>query len=164
MKKGQFGWGEEAETAFLALKEAMTSTPTLAMPNLNKQFIIEIDASDDGIGAVLTQQGRLIAYMSQASGMTKRSWSIYAKEMLAIVEAIRTLRPYLLGKRFFIHTDQRSLKYFLKQCVATPEQQKWVAKLFGYEYEIIYKPCCENSVVDALSRRPEIVMWVNIII
>ena len=60
--------------------------------------------------------------MSRALGVTKKSWSTYAKEMLAIVEAIRLWRPYLLGKKFFILTDQRSLKYFLEQRVSTPEQ------------------------------------------
>ncbi|XP_035545952.1 uncharacterized protein LOC118348436 [Juglans regia] len=89
LKKGQFGWTEEAETAFLALKQAMTSTPTLAMPNFNDSFTIETDASGDGIGAR----------------------------------------------------------------VATPEQQKWVAKLLGYDYEILYRPGRENSAADALSRK-----------
>ncbi|RVW15980.1 Transposon Tf2-8 polyprotein [Vitis vinifera] len=75
--------------------------------------------------------------------------------MLAIVEAIRLWRPYLLGRKFYIKTDQRSLKFFLDQRVATPEQQKWVAKLLGYDYEIIFRPGHENSAADALSRRQE---------
>ncbi|RVX01249.1 Transposon Ty3-G Gag-Pol polyprotein [Vitis vinifera] len=74
--------------------------------------------------------------------------------MLAIVEAIRMWRPYLFRRKFFVQTDQRSLKYFLDQCVATPEQQKWLAKLMGYDYEIIYRPDSENSVADALSHQP----------
>ena len=73
--------------------------------------------------------------------------------MLAIVEAIRTWRPYLLGQKFYIQTDQRSLKYLLEQRIATPEQQEWVAKLLGYDYEIKYKPSRENSVAYALSRK-----------
>lgn len=133
----------------------MTTTPTLAMPNFDDCFFIEIDASREGIDAVLTQNGRPIAFMSRALGISKRAWSIYAKEMLAIVEAIHTWQPYLLGKKFFIRTDHRSLKYFLEQCVATLEQQKWVAKVLGYDYEIIYKPGRENSAANALSRRPD---------
>ncbi|KAA8538683.1 hypothetical protein F0562_028291 [Nyssa sinensis] len=74
--------------------------------------------------------------------------------MLAIVEAIRLWRPYLLGRKLFIQTDQHSLKYFLDQRVVMPEQQNWVAKLMGYGYEIIYHLGCENSVVDTLSRKP----------
>ncbi|KAL5565238.1 hypothetical protein UlMin_028402 [Ulmus minor] len=155
LKKGSFRWTDEAAGAFELLKQAMTTTPTLAMPNFNDSFIVETDASGDGIGAVLTQQGQPIAFMSRALGLSKRAWSIYAKEMLAIVEAIRTWRPYLLGKKFFIRTDHRSLKYFLDQRVATPEQQKWVAKLLGYDYEILYRPGRENSAADALSRRPD---------
>ncbi|KAA8532223.1 hypothetical protein F0562_032252 [Nyssa sinensis] len=150
----EFGWHDEAKAAFIALKEAMTSTLTLAMPNLNKSFTIEMDASGDGIGTVLFQQGKPIAFMNQALGITKRSWSTYAKEMLAIVEAIRVWRPYLLGRKFFIQTDHHSLKYFLEQRVATPEQQKWVAKLLVYDYEIIYRLGHENSAADALSRKP----------
>jgi hypothetical protein len=88
LKKGQFGWNEEAETAFLALKQAMTTTPMLAMPNFKDVFTVETDASGDGIGAILTQQGKPIAFMSKALEVAKKSWSTYAKEMLAILEAI----------------------------------------------------------------------------
>ena len=137
------------------LKQAMTTTPTLAMPNFNDSFIVETDASGDGIGAVLTQQGQPIAFMSHTLGISKRAWSIYAKEMLTIVEAIQTWRPYLLGRKFFIRTDHQSFKYFLDQRVATPEQQKWVAKLLGNDYEIFYRPGHENSAADALSRCPD---------
>lgn len=91
--------------------------------------------------------------MSHALGVTKKSWSTHAKEMLAIVEVIRVWRPYLLGSKFFIQTDQRNLKYFLEQRLATPKQQKWGAKLLGYDYEITYRPGRENSVVDDLSRK-----------
>jgi hypothetical protein len=133
----------------------MTTTPILIMPNFDDSFTIETDASGDGIGAILSQQGRPIAFMSRGLGVTKQSWSTYAKKMLAIVEAIRLWRPYLLGKKFFILTDHCSLKYFLQQRVATPEQQKWVIKLLGYDYEIVYRPGRENSAANALSRRAD---------
>jgi hypothetical protein len=84
LRKGQFGWSKEVESAFQALKQAMTSTPTLALPN----FVIESHALGDGIGVVLTQQEKPIAFMSPASGLSKQSWSIYAREMLSIVRAI----------------------------------------------------------------------------
>jgi hypothetical protein len=154
LKKGQFSWNAEAEEAFQTLKKAMTTTPILAMPNFNDTFIVETDASGNGIGAVLQQQGKPIAFMSRALGVSKCSWSTYAKEMLAVVEAICVWRPYLLGQHFIIQTDQRSLKYLLEQRITTPEQQKWVAKLLGYDYEIQYRPGRENSAADALSRRP----------
>lgn len=90
LKKGQFGWLEEAESAFCALKQAMTTTPILAMPNFNVDFTIETDASGEGIGAVLSQQGKPVAYMGRALRVNKKSWLTYAKEMLAIFEAIHT--------------------------------------------------------------------------
>jgi hypothetical protein len=63
--------------------------------------------------------------------------------------------PYLLGKCFQIKTDHQSLKYFLEQRISSPEQQKWVTKIFGYDYEIIYKKGKDNVVADALSRKYE---------
>ena len=113
-----------------------------------------MDAAKKRIGTILTQQGKPVTFMSCALGGTKKSWSIYAKEMLAIVEVIHVWWPYLLGRKFFIQTDQRSLKYFLEQSLAMPEQQKWVAKLLCYDYEITYRPGRENSAADALSRKP----------
>jgi hypothetical protein len=89
LKKGQFIWDDNAESVFITLKQAMTTTPTLAMPNFNDSFTIEIDASGEGIGAVLSQQGKPVAFMSRALGVTKLSWFTYTKEMLAIIEAIQ---------------------------------------------------------------------------
>jgi hypothetical protein len=71
-RKGQFRWNKEARVAFMTLKQAMTTTSVLAMPNFNKSFIIEMEAADEGIGAVLTQQGKLVAFMSHALGVTKK--------------------------------------------------------------------------------------------
>ena len=89
--------------------------------------------------------------MSKALGPSKSTWSIYAKEMLAILQ--EQSRRGVLGQKFFIKTDQRSLKYLLEQKVGTPQQQKWVAKLLGYYYEIIYKPGKLNQAANALLRR-----------
>ena len=89
--------------------------------------------------------------MSWALGVSKRSWSTYTKEMLAIPQAMRTWRPYLLGKKIFIQTDHRNLKYFMEQRIRTSEQQNWVIKLLGYDYEIVYRPGRENLVADVLS-------------
>jgi hypothetical protein len=81
--------------------------------------------------------------------------SIYGKEMLAIIHVVDLWCPYLLGQRFQIKTDHQSLKYFLEQCPSSQEQQKWVTKIFGYDYAIIYKKGKDIVVVDALSRKYE---------
>jgi len=117
-------------------------------------LLVETDASDFGIGAILSQQGRPIAFLSKALGPSKRAWAIYSKEMLVVMEAIKTWRPYLLGRKFQIQTDQTSLKFMLEQRIVTPEQQKWVSKLVGYDYQIIYRSGRTNSAADAMSRMP----------
>jgi Leu/Phe-tRNA-protein transferase len=81
--------------------------------------------------------------------------SIYEKEMLDIMHVVDLLRPYLLGKRFQIKIDHQSLKYFLEQCLSSPKQQKWITKLFVYDYEIIYKKGKDNVVANTLSRKYE---------
>ncbi|CAH9146476.1 unnamed protein product [Cuscuta epithymum] len=154
LKKGKFQWSSAANDAFQRLKTAISSTPVLVMPDFSAHFYVETDASGQGIGAVLSQKGRPVAFMSRALGPTKLSWSIYAKEMLAIICAVRLWRPYLLGRKFFILTDQRSLKHLLEQRIGTPDQQKWVVKLLGYDYEIQYRSGASNRVADALSRYP----------
>ena len=102
LKKGCFGWGEDTDRTFETLKLAMTSTPVLALPNFSEEFVIETDASSLGIGAVLSQNGRPIAYLSKAISEKKKAKSTYEKEMLAILEVVRAWRPYLLGCKFQI--------------------------------------------------------------
>lgn len=153
LKTGKFEWSTDVDATFACLKAAMTKMPMLALPDFTSPFIIQTDASGEGLGAVLTQNGRPIAYMSRSLRVVKQSWSTYAREMLAIVVAVRTWRPHLLGRHFTIQTDQKSLRFLLEQRILTPEQQKWMGKLDGYDYKITYKPGVTNKVVDALSRR-----------
>ncbi|CAA0840369.1 Uncharacterized mitochondrial protein AtMg00860, partial [Striga hermonthica] len=155
-KKGAFKWTEASEKAFEELKEAMTTTPVLAMLRFDVLFEIHSDASDIGIGAVLVQEGRPLAYLSKALGPARLGLSTYVKEMLAMVEAVRVWRPYLLGRRFRFVTDQQPLKHLLEQRIVTPEQQKFVSKLIGFNFEIVYRPGCQNTVADALSRREDV--------
>ncbi|XP_047943164.1 uncharacterized protein LOC125190006 [Salvia hispanica] len=117
LRKGSFVWGLEAEEAFKKLKEAMTTTPVLALPNFDEEFIVETDACGYGIGAVLMQGKRPIAYLSKGLSEKQRMRSTYEKEMLAILEAVRVWRPYLLGRHFKIITDQRSLRYLLEPTI-----------------------------------------------
>ncbi|PKA61698.1 putative mitochondrial protein [Apostasia shenzhenica] len=153
LKLNGFQWSEEANAAFEQLKMAVTSPPVLALPNFSKEFLLETDASGNGIGAVLMQEGRPIAYFSKALSGKNLLLSIYEKEMLAIVAAIQKWRHYLVGVHFKIRTDQESLKYLMEQRISTPAQQKWIARLIGYDYEITFKRGVDNKVADALSRR-----------
>jgi hypothetical protein len=133
----------------------MCTTPVLAFPDFTNIFVLECDASGKGIGIFLMQEGWPLAFTSKQISESNLGKSIYEKEMLAILHAVDIWRPYLLGKRFQIKIDHQILKYFLEQHISSPKQQKHVTKLFGYDYEIIYKKGKDNVVADALSRKYE---------
>ncbi|CAJ2652754.1 unnamed protein product [Trifolium pratense] len=152
LKKENYNWNAQTELAFQELKAAMTSAPVLALPNFQKPFILETDASGVGVGAVLHQDGHPIAYFSKKLVPRNQKKSAYFREMLAISEAIAKFRHYLLGHRFIIRTDQKSLRSLMDQSLQTPEQQQWLHKFLGYDFVIEYKPGKENLAADALSR------------
>ncbi|KAL5723866.1 hypothetical protein ACHQM5_007208 [Ranunculus cassubicifolius] len=130
----------------------MCSAPVLVLPDYSLPFCIETDACARGIGVVLMQQSRPIAFFSRALGPIALSYSTYEKELLAIVMAVSKWRSYLLGNFFIIFTDQQSIKYFMEQRLTTLLQQRWLSKLLGFNYEIRYKKGSDNRVADALSR------------
>jgi hypothetical protein len=101
------------------------------------------------------QDGRTLAFTNKQISERHLGKSIYAKEILAIMHVVYLWCPYLLGQHFQIKTYHQSLKYFLEQRPSSQEKKKWATKLFGYDYEIIYKKGKENVVVDALSRKYE---------
>ncbi|KAD3069344.1 hypothetical protein E3N88_37224 [Mikania micrantha] len=154
-KKNAFLWSDMAQQAFEQLKQALVTTPVLTLPDFSQPFVIECDASGRGIGAVLMQHQKPIAFFSKGLSDRKLSKSVYDREMMALVLAVQHWRQYLLGTRFIVYTDQKSLKFLLQQRVTTPDQQNWVAKLLGYDFEIQYKPGRSNRAADALSRQAE---------
>jgi hypothetical protein len=154
LKKQGLQWGPEQTAAFNELKNKMVSSPVLAMPDFNKEFVIEADACGTGIGAVLMQSGRPISFFSKALGPKAAGQSVYEKEAIAIMEAIKKWRHYILGGKLIIRTDQKNLKFMMNQRLVEGIQHKLMLKLMEYDYSIEYKPGWENSVVDALSRMP----------
>lgn len=110
LTKEGFHWTEREEKAFQQLKVALMCPPVLRLPDFSQPFVIECDTSRIGIGAVLSQTSRPIAYFSEALKLTAQALSTYKKEMLVVVESIKKWRLYLVGKQFIVFTDKKSLK------------------------------------------------------
>lgn len=124
----------------------------LSLPDFDKVFVIETDASNSGIGAVLMQDNHPICFISLALGSRHQSLSVYEKELLAVVHVVQSWGSYLAHRPFIIRTDQKSLKYLLEQKISTPFQHLWLSKLMGFSFEIHYKQGRENLAADALFR------------
>lgn len=150
-KKG-FLWTEAATTAFNKLKLAMVSTPVLALPDFTQPFQVETDACDTGIGAILSQNGHPIAFLSKALGSKNSQLSVYEKEFLAVMLAVTKWRPYLQRGHFTILTDHKSLCSLQEQTLETDVQRKAMAKLGGLHFSFKYKRGLDNGAADALSR------------
>lgn len=137
------------------MKEALTNAPVLRLPDFSQPFVIETDASTVGMGAVLMQEGRPIAYLSKVFSIRKRGLSVYEKKLLALVLAVESGAIISLAITLSSKTDHQSLKFLLEQKLHNSLQYKWLSKLLGLDYEIHYKKGVENKVADGLSRRTE---------
>jgi hypothetical protein len=122
LKKNSFTWTPAAAQDFQTLKMTMCTTLVLALPDFTKTFVLECDALGKGIGAVLMQEGRPLAFTNKQLSERNLGKPIYENEMLAILHAIDLWCPYLLGQCFQIKTDHQSLKYFLEQRISSQEQ------------------------------------------
>ncbi|XP_066317156.1 uncharacterized protein [Miscanthus floridulus] len=147
-----FLWTSTSEEAFLTLKDALVHAPVLAIPNFEKQFVIETDASDVGFGAVLMQEGHPVAFLSKPVSSRNQALSTHEKECMAIILAVDKWRSYLQHQEFIIKTDHRSLLHLTEQRIATKLQQKALLKLMDLQFKIIYKQGVNNQAADALSR------------
>ena len=152
-KKNAFSWSQKAEEAFELLKQTMMQAPVLALPNFQLLFVVECDASGNGLGAVLMQEQRPIAYFSTALNGKRLLLSTYEKELMALVLTVKKWRPYLLGHHFVVQTNQHNLKFLWEQQIMTEPQQKWLLKLMGYDFSIEFKKGKNNMAANALSRK-----------
>lgn len=157
----KFKWTEQANDAFLQLKTLLVSAPILASPDFDKPFAIQTDASDTGIGAILTQgegkEEKVVAYMSQKLSSTQRKYGASERECLAVIEAIYKFRPYIEGVHFKVITDCSSLIWLMSLRDPTSRLARWALKLQGFDFELLHRKGKLNVVADALSRSVEII-------
>jgi len=153
MKKGSFEWTTATHDAFKMLKSKLYEASVLAVPNFNKLFEVDYDASGVGIGAILMQDERLIAYFSEKLNDSRKNYSTYDKEFYALVRALDHWSHYLRPKQFLFHSDHEALKYSNGQHKLNPRHAKWVKFLQSFSFVAKHKKGSTNVAVDALSRR-----------
>ncbi len=158
-KTSEFDWNSNCQASFEQLRHKLVTAPILAFPDLDRPFILDTDASDKGIGGVLSQKDddgneRVVAYASKSLSRAEQHYCVTRKELLAVVKFIHHFRPYLLGKRFTLRTDYGSLAWLGKFREPTGQLARWLEQLQEFDFEICHRPGCKHQNTDALSRIP----------
>ena len=153
-KDKKYEWTPKCEENFQKLKRKLTSAPVLIIPNVDAgNFVIYSDASKTGLGAVLMQDGKVVAYASRQLKNHEQNYPTHDLELAAVVFALKIWRHYLYGNKCEIYTDHQSLKYIFTQKELNMRQRRWLELVKDYDCEILYHPGKANRVADALSRR-----------
>ncbi|KAL0551919.1 hypothetical protein IC582_011012 [Cucumis melo] len=152
-KGALFVWSKACEDSFQNLKEKLVTAPVLTVPDGSGSFVIYSDASKKGLGCVLMQQGKVVAYASRQLKSHEQNYPTHDLELAAVVFALKIWRHYLYGEKIQIFTDHKSLKYFFTQKELNMRQRRWLELVKDYDCEILYHPGKANVVADALSRK-----------
>jgi hypothetical protein len=152
-KNKAFEWTRECQASFEELKKQLTSSPVLILPDLTKKFDIYYDASRQGLGCVLMQEGQVVCYASHQLRKHEENYPTHDLELAAVVHALKIWRYYLIGHRCEIYSDHMSLKYIFTQNDLNLRQRCWLELIKDYDLGINYHPGKANVVADALSRK-----------
>ncbi|GJS66863.1 putative reverse transcriptase domain-containing protein [Tanacetum coccineum] len=139
-KSVKFNWGEKEETAFQTLKQKLSSAPILALPEGSENFVVYCDASHKGLGAVLMQKEKVIAYASRQLKVHEKNYTIHDLELGVMVFALKMWRHYLYGTKCVVFTDHKSLQHILDQKELNMRQRRWLELLSDYACELRYHP------------------------
>ncbi|GJX19231.1 putative reverse transcriptase domain-containing protein [Tanacetum coccineum] len=139
-KKVKFDWGDKEEATFQLIKQKLCSAPILALPEGSKDFIIYCDALIKGLGVVLMQREKVIAYASRQLKIHEKNYTTHDLELGAVVFALKIWRHYLYGTKCTVFTDHKSLQHILDQKELNMRQRRWLELLSDYDCEIRYHP------------------------
>jgi hypothetical protein len=149
----KFNWSSRCNEAFEQLKVLLTTANVLAQPDIEKPFDVYCDTSGSGLGCVLMQEGRVIAYASRQLRRHEEHYPTHDLELAVVVHALKIWHHYLLGNICHIYTNHKSLRYIFTQSELNMRQRRWLELIKDYELEIHYHPGKANMVADALSRK-----------
>lgn len=153
-RKGQpFVWTTRCEESFQELKRRLTSAPVLILPCSDSNFNVYCDASKQGLGCVLMQDGKVVAYASRQLRPHEQNYPTHDLELAVVVFALKIWRHHLYGVRFEVFSDHKSLKYLFDQKELNRRQRRWMEILKDYDFGLQYHPGKANVVADALSRK-----------
>ena len=158
-KRERVEWSPECEQAFQTLKKKLGEPPVLIVPDFSKPFVVRTDASNVGIGAVLTQQGpdgqeHPVAFASRKLKPREQNYSVVEKECLAIVWALQFFYPYLYGQHFVVETDHQPLTWLQRMKNQNPRLACWALTLQPYKFDVCHRAGAQHKNADGLSRGP----------
>ncbi|KAI3754911.1 hypothetical protein L1987_54703 [Smallanthus sonchifolius] len=157
-KGKRYEWGPKQEEAFQTLKQKLCNAPILTLPDGNDDLVVYCDASNQGLGCVLMQRGKVIAYASRQLKIHEKNYTMHDLELGAVVFALKIWRHYLYGTKCMVFTDHKSLQHIFNQKELNMRQRRWVELLNDYDCEIRYHPGKANVVADALSRKDHVML------
>ncbi|RHN78856.1 putative nucleotidyltransferase, Ribonuclease H [Medicago truncatula] len=148
-----FVWDVHCENSFGELKKRLTTAPVLILPKSDEPFVVYCDASKLGLGGVLMQEGKVVAYASRQLRVHEKNYPTHDLELAAVFFVLKIWRHYLYGSRFEVFSDHKSLKYLFDQKELNMRQRRWLELLKDYDFGLNYHPGKVNVVADALSRK-----------
>ena len=159
LRKGvQFHWNEQQQIAFDELKLRLSSSPVLASPRSEGTYILDSDASDYGLGVVLSQMQdgveRVLAFASRSLSSPERNYSITRKELLAVIFGLKRFRQYLIGRKFIVRTDHSALQWLRRTPEPIAQAGRWLAIMEEFDFSVQHRAGNKHLNADALSRRP----------
>lgn len=157
MREGKFVWTPEASDAFSIIKDKLTSSPILVLPDFSNTFELHCDASKLGIEAVLSHNSRPVAFYSEILSGPRSRYNMYDVEFYAVVQAIKHWRNYLVHRDFILFTDHDALRHLDSQAKVSARHAGWIAYLQKFTFSIRHQSGKTNRVADALSRRHALV-------
>ncbi|GJV13253.1 putative reverse transcriptase domain-containing protein [Tanacetum coccineum] len=155
-KNKKYEWGVEQEEAFRTLKDNLCNAPILSLSDGARDFVVYCDVSNQGLGCVLMQRGKVIAYASRQLKIHEKNYTTHDLELGAVVFALKIWRHYLYGTKSVIYTDHKSLHHIFDQKELNMRQRRWIELFSDYDCEIRYHPGKANVVADALSRKERV--------